>query len=138
MFTVSGSFSSHIHIPIKVFPISYPLQIIHPLTEKEGKTYEALLDTGATKTSISCRVVKDLNLPPLQTKEVQYTANGLRTALSFLVHIVFFDANKTMVKTHSLQVTDFESENIDVLLGMDIIGQCHLTITPDRYYCMSF
>ena len=90
-----------------------------------GQKYGALYDTGATNSSVSPRVVADLNLPSVGARKVGVGGGNLDTT-SHLVNIslpngVMFQM--TLVSKIALQ------GDIDVLIGMDILGAGDFAVT---------
>lgn len=95
----------------------------------------AIWDTGATGSVISERVVERLGLYPISQRDVT-TANGTRTANVYLIGLYLLND----VVFPSLPVTDGNlGSNVDVLIGMDVIGTGDFAVThADGRTCMSF
>jgi predicted aspartyl protease len=96
---------------------------------------QAIWDTGATGSVISERVVERLGLYPISRREVT-TANGRRIAGVYLIGLYLLND----VVFPALPVTDGNLGNdIDVLIGMDVIGSGDFAVThADGRTCMSF
>lgn len=87
--------------------------------------YSAIWDTGATNTVVSSKVVKELQLVPIG-KVNAYTANGPSEVNKYFV---------TLLLPNNLTINDMEvtegqlGDNLDLLLGMDIISLGDFSIT---------
>lgn len=89
------------------------------------KMWCGLWDTGASKSSITKRIVDDLNLIPVGNTNIS-TANGIVS-----VNIYFVDIglpNGVTIKNVLVSCADL-GEDIDVLIGMDIIKHGDFSIT---------
>lgn len=86
--------------------------------------YTALWDTGATSTVISNNVVKALNLKPTGIKKV-YHANGESNVYTYLICLMLPNG----ICFPSLAVSEGVLHGMDVLIGMDVIGNGDFTIT---------
>ena len=89
------------------------------------KQWRGLWDTGASKSSITQRIVDDLNLIPVGNTNVS-TANGIITANTYYVGLTLL--NRVTVKTVLVSCADL-GDDIDVLIGMDIIRHGDFAIT---------
>lgn len=89
------------------------------------KLWKALWDTGASKSSISQRIVDDLSLIPIGKNNVS-TANGVVPVNTYFVDIGL--PNGMTVKNVSVTCCNL-GEDIDVLIGMDIIRHGDFSIT---------
>jgi len=103
--------------------------------EPERKTFQAIWDTGASGSVITARVVKELNLVPTGRADV-YTASGQHNVNTYLVNILIPPG----VQFVALRVTEGEiTGGLDVLIGMDIIGQGDFAVTNENgETCMSY
>jgi predicted aspartyl protease len=88
------------------------------------KEYMALWDTGACGTVITQRVVDDLKLIPTGKARV-FHANGESIVNTYLVGIQLPNG----VGMSKLLVSEGVLTGMDVLIGMDIIGQGDFSIT---------
>lgn len=91
----------------------------------KGGVYAGIWDTGAMRSVITQKVVDDGNLQPVGITNV-YTAGGMRQSPIYLVSVclpnnVWFNE----VTTTLGEIVD----NVDVLIGMDIIGMGDFAIT---------
>lgn len=89
------------------------------------KKYRGIWDTGASKTSIDKRVVKELNLKPVSIGTLK-TANG-----EILVNIYYINImlpNEVTI-TNILAPESILGEDIDILIGMDVIRFGDFSIT---------
>lgn len=93
--------------------------------EYTPKLWRGLWDTGASRSSITQRIVDDLNLIPVGNTNIS-TANGIVT-----VNVYFVDfglPNGVTVKNVMVSCSDL-GDDIDVLIGMDIIKHGDFSIT---------
>lgn len=89
------------------------------------KLWRGLWDTGASKSSITQRIVNDLNLIPIGNANIG-TANGVVTVNTYFVD--FGLPNGVTVKNVLVACTNL-GDDIDVLIGMDIIRHGDFAIT---------
>ena len=90
-----------------------------------GRQYKALYDTGATHSSVSLKVVTELNLASMGALNVGVGGGRLPTT-SHLVNIML--PNKAMFGMAQVAKIDLHG-GIDVLIGMDILGVGDFTVT---------
>lgn len=93
--------------------------------EYTPKLWRGLWDTGASKSSITQRIVDDLNLIPVGKTNIS-TANGIVAVNTYFVD--FGLPNGVMVKNVMVSCSDL-GDDIDVLIGMDIIKHGDFSIT---------
>jgi len=95
--------------------------------------YSAIWDTGATHSAITKRVAADIGLKPTGIAEVRH-AKGKSSTNTYLVNISL--PNKVMMG--QVRVTEVElipdstladEEQLQVLIGMDIIGMGDFAVT---------
>ena len=89
------------------------------------KLWRGLWDTGASKSSITQRIVDDLNLIPVGNTNIS-TANGIVAVNTYFVD--FGLPNGVTVKNVLVSCADL-GDDIDVLIGMDIIRHVDFAIT---------
>lgn len=89
------------------------------------KLWRGLWDTGASKSSITKRIVDDLNLVPVGNTNIG-TANGVVTVNTYFVD--FGLPNGVTVKNVLVSCADL-GDDIDILIGMDIIRHGDFAIT---------
>ena len=94
-------------------------------TSYTPKLWRGLWDTGASKSSITQRIVDDLNLIPVGNTNIS-TANGVVAVNTYFVD--FGLPNGVTVKNVLVSCADL-GEDIDVLIGMDIIRHGDFSIT---------
>lgn len=106
------------------------------------KEFSALWDTGATGSCISKRVIDELGLKPINIVKTHH-AGGISYANLYLINIWL--PNGVMVgniKVTEAQLVDGDSdpddERMQVLIGMDIIGNGDLAVTNVEKTIMSF
>lgn len=119
-----------------------PVAILPPLTASNPTQMVrtvGLLDTGATGSALHPRLVDELALVRRGQRRVE-TANGTFIAAEMTARIGFFPDTSDNGDGHSFPyVLDagllaFEllaGFNHDVLIGMDVIGQCDLHLLRD-------
>lgn len=89
------------------------------------KMWRGLWDTGASKSSITQRIVDNLSLIPISQAKVN-TANGFVIANTYLVDILLL--NGVNIKNVLVSCCDL-GDDVDVLIGMDIISLGDFSIT---------
>jgi predicted aspartyl protease len=89
------------------------------------KMWRGLWDTGASRSSITQRIVDDLNLIPVGNTNIS-TANGIVTVNTYFVD--FGLPNGITIKDVLVSCADLGND-IDVLIGMDIIRHGDFSIT---------
>ena len=94
-------------------------------TSYTPKLWRGLWDTGASKSSITQRIVDDLNLIPVGNTNIS-TANGIVAVNTYFVD--FGLPNGVTVKNVLVSCADL-GDDIDVLIGMDIIRHGDFAIT---------
>lgn len=94
------------------------------------RNWIGLWDTGASKSSITQRIVDDLNLIPVGNTNIG-TANGVVTVNTYFVDFIL--PNGVRVKNVLVSCTDL-GDDIDILIDMDIIrhGDFSITNTDDK------
>ena len=107
------------------FKKEYPNIVENVLTEcdiytVEGRkfhTERAMWDTGSDSTIISSRIVKELNLQPYNEGGIAGIGGATRSNV-YLVHILVPTGD---VVTY-VEVMESDFEDIDLLIGMDVIA----------------
>lgn len=89
------------------------------------KKWRGLWDTGASKSSITQRIADDLALSPIGQTGVS-TANGVIIVNTYFVDIVLLNG---VVAKNVLVCCSNLGDDIDVLIGMDIITHGDFSIT---------
>lgn len=89
------------------------------------KMWRGLWDTGASKSSINKRIVDDLSLIPVGNINIS-TANGVVPVNTYFVDLGL--PNGVTVKNVLVSCADL-GDDIDVLIGMDIIRHGDFSIT---------
>lgn len=89
------------------------------------KMWRGLWDTGASKSSITKRIVDDLGLIPIGNANIS-TANGVVAVNTYLVDIGL--PNRVVIPNIVVSCADL-GDDIDVLIGMDIICNGDFSIT---------
>lgn len=113
-----------------------------------GKTStpcNALIDTGATASVISSRIIKLLNLEPIGKTKVHTASHGNQDAYVYQIVIgISLDEKAELFPNGGIKITadnwlpmpvhvtnseSISEQNFDVLLGMDVIMQGHLSVS---------
>ena len=94
-------------------------------TSYTPKMWRGIWDTGASGSCINQRIVDDLKLIPVGRKQIS-TAGGLKETNTYLVDIGL--PNNVIVRNILVSCADL-GENLDVLIGMDIISLGDFAIT---------
>ena len=89
------------------------------------KMWRGLWDTGASKSTITKRIVDDLGLIPIGNANIS-TANGVVAVNTYLVDIGL--PNRVVIPNIVVSCADL-GDDIDVLIGMDIICNGDFSIT---------
>ncbi len=89
------------------------------------KMWKGLWDTGASQSSITQRIVDDLQLVPIGNRNIS-TANGVVTVNTYFVDIGL--PNHVIVQNVLVSCADL-GDDLDVLIGMDIIRHGDFSIT---------
>jgi len=100
------------HSPNKILPKSL------------GRILNAQWDTGASGTVLSEKLVEDLGLIPISMTEARGCSGAYETGIYYVD--VYLPNGVTITK---LQVTHGQFEDIDVLIGMDIIGSGDFSVS---------
>lgn len=102
---------------VEIFPAS--------TTPVQGKTYQALYDTGATHSSVSPKVIADLQLQSIGAISV-HVGGGTLPTTAHLVNIGL--PNRVMFQMWRVSKVELHG-GIDVLIGMDILGVGDFAVT---------
>jgi hypothetical protein len=108
---------------VEIFPAHGPSG-----PKPQGRRCQALYDTGATHSSISPKVVTDLQLASIGATNVG-VGGGTLTTTSHLVNIAL--PNKVMFSMFRVAQMVLHG-GIDVLIGMDIIGSGDFSVTHHK------
>jgi len=84
----------------------------------------AIWDTGSECTTISRKVAADLNLAIIGEIESHHTG-GHSTAFTYLLNLRLPNG----IEFEGLRVMDGKFDDVDVLIGMDVLSQCDFAIT---------
>ena len=97
---------------------------IYSVNGRKFHTERAVWDTGADTTIISSRIVKELNLQPYKAGGIS-GIGGATGSNVYLVHVLV----PTGDFVTSVEVMENDFQDIDVLIGMDVIVFGDLLIT---------
>ena len=109
--------------------------------------FRALVDTGATGTAVTGRVVSSAQLKPISKRKVlgvsgAMISNVYQFRLGFVLQNQSPDGSaETGISFVGgmLQGTELAGEHdFDVLLGMDVLRHCQLTLLPSRQFTIAF
>ena len=89
---------------------------IYSVNGRKFHTERAVCDTGADTTIISSRIVKELNLQPYKAGGIS-GIGGATGSNVYLVHVLV----PTGDFVTSVEVMENDFQDIDVLIGMDVI-----------------
>ena len=95
----------------------------------EGYHVRVLWDTGATTSAISERVAAKLELEYLRHHDVE-TAHGGRTSLPGYSNVSFMFFKGTALTPSVTDVVSITEQDIDAIIGMDIISCGTLQLRP--------
>ena len=94
-------------------------------------TYDALIDTGCTKSIISNKVVKDLNLDISKSNKINIK-NISNDIYGYSVKIPFLIDNHKYWANNNFIVLDINL-NHDILIGLDIIRSGKLIVDGNSF-----
>ena len=106
--------------------------------QPDVQVLNALIDTGATTTSITPKTAEKLGLLPMGMHRV-LTASGIQNRPSYLLRVGFASFIKGkqnfLIPDKAVEATETPRSDFpfDVLIGMDVITQGKLLVTPTRY-----
>ena len=111
-----------------------------------NRTYITLLDTGAQATMISPKVVAEANLTPIGDMNIAGINGAISTVDSFLITLGIpigmripkeYGKTETEILWRGMAVEvgtlPYQPVDYDVLLGMDILMTCHLTLHDNLF-----
>ena len=104
--------------------VSIPFDGDPAINSTPTNKYIGVWDTGATNSVITEKVAKELDLKPIGIKEV-HTASGSDFQNQYLINIVLPNG----VGIRNVLVTEGKLNQIDLLIGMDIITLGDFAIT---------
>ena len=95
----------------------------------EGYHVRALWDTGATTSAISEKIAGKLALEYLRHHDVE-TAHGGKTSLPGYSNVSFMLFDGTVITPRVTDVVNISEQDIDAIVGMDIISCGTLLLKP--------
>ncbi len=116
--------------------------------DKTSKPCRAIIDTGATHSVVSKRIIESLQLEAIGKRKVNTPSHDNHEVNDYQVVIgISLDERMTFNPTKGMKIdahifsipviasgSDFiEKQNIDVILGMDIIMRGHLSISEGLF-----
>ena len=113
---------------------SAPVQHDNENTPRAGQfQFRALLDTGAAISGISRKGVADMNLTPDSWLQIA-GVHGKQDTPTCNVGLVIPVREQSTVSMRGFQkmmviVLDFQPEGFDVIVGMDLLHACHLSMS---------
>lgn len=102
-----------------------PTDITHGEAVKRVRIQRSLWDTGASVTLISTRVAKVLGLKSIGKSGVSGYNEGIDVKDTFLIHIGL----PTEDIVTNIMAMEFDTDEYDVIIGMDVICNGDLAIT---------
>ena len=99
-------------------------ELLKGLPHPPIKKYQALWDTGASASSISERVVEELELIPVSIAD-NYTAAGIVQVKMYYINMLLPNG----ILLPEMFVSCCQLEDIDVLIGMDVICKGDFALT---------
>ena len=111
---------------LSVFTEQYPYKvnkiinsvIVSNTTTNLSAPAKAQWDTGATGTCISKELAQKLKLQPIGMQQIQ-TPSGKAIVNQYKMHVIL--NREIMIKNVSVIDSEIGNQNIDILIGMDII-----------------
>lgn len=123
---------------------------------KDWRSFNALVDTGATNSSVSINVLKDVASAACENRKqnsisVPYTPRSISSATQEEFKTIIVDLNialgilqqttfrKTLATTtnwiyHTYPMPVIQAgDEFDLILGMDVLQHCHLSICKDTF-----
>lgn len=101
----------------------------YSIQEDKATHFKAVWDTGASSTAITQRVVDELKLAPTGMRQV-HTASGTVLSESYAVAVAL--PNRVIIPLINATKSDLGNCAIDVLIGMDVIGQGDFAVTEEN------
>ena len=115
-----------------------------------GHSFIGLLDTGAQKTGITQKVVDAVGLSPVSWGSVTGVSGVVETPIYLLdIGIAVSEHSRHTdgsiiesvfgkgFRSRQVSLLDFgENSAFDILIGMDVITECHLTIHSQNLYTL--
>ena len=108
------------------------------------RTFKALIDTGSQGTCINSDIAKKLKLAPTGKSELMSASDIIETNLYKILFSIpitektvygnKINTNLAVLNPLSLEVREFKkfASSFDVLMGMDVISQCHLFFSKGK------
>jgi len=133
--------------------LSMPVRPTHPDDQTDWIRRKALVDTGASVSGVSEPLTIELmvsgrkrgQIAPFRS-QVIHTPSGTSGVPSYSADVALgIERQSTFQQTyrretywiiHTLEVTVIRASNFDVLLGMDFLQHCHLSLYGD-YFILS-
>ncbi len=109
-------------------------------TMQSNKPFRALIDTGATRSCITEKVAKAINISPT-SKAPMMSASGMKNANVYDISLSLpiaqvsdggaSEAIKTFLSLPVMEITD--NESFDVILGMDFLLHCNFILAHGEF-----
>lgn len=125
MGTITQRFQERVDSIVTESFIYAPTDLEHGGAVKRVKIQRSLWDTGASVTLISARVAKVLGLTSIGKSGVSGYNQGIDVKDTFLVHIGL----PTGDIVTNIMAMEFDTDEYDVVIGMDVICNGDLAIT---------
>lgn len=104
--------------PVKIVPVS----VANDKTPGAPVEFRALWDTGATVTCVSLKVRDKLTLLPAKPNTTSTLSGFIGGASADLTYVHIFPSDDMELELCSVYMADFDDEEFDIIIGMDIIS----------------
>lgn len=125
MGTISRKFEERVDCIVTESYVYTPVDLSLSKDVKRVKVVRSLWDTGASVTLISSRIAKVLGLTSIGKSGVSGYNEGVDVKDTYCVHIGL----PTGDIVTNIMAMEFDSDEYDVVIGMDVIGKGDLAVT---------
>ena len=125
MGTITRRFEEKVDCIVTESYIYVPVNLSLCKDVKRVKVVRSLWDTGASVTLISARVAKVLELTSIGKSGVSGYNEGIDVKDTYCVHVGL----PTGDIVTNIMAMEFDSDEYDVVIGMDVIGKGDLAVT---------
>lgn len=125
MGTITKKFEEKVDCIVTETYVYTPVDLSLCKDVKRVKVMRSLWDTGASVTLISARVAKVLGLTSIGKTGVSGYNEGIDVKETYCVHIGL----PTGDIVTNIMAMEFDSDEYDVVIGMDVIGKGDLAVT---------
>lgn len=125
MGTITRKFEERVDCIVTESYVYTPVDLSLSKDVKRVKVVRSLWDTGASVTLISSRIAKVLGLTSIGKSGVSGYNEGVDVKDTYCVHIGL----PTGDIVTNIMAMEFDSDEYDVVIGMDVIGKGDLAVT---------